>query len=402
MASWVPSIVDMSPLRCRGRPWRSHAEKLASMHHPFLDAAHTWPSKSERCWRKSGVYRRMADPASEVQPQVVLVIRGFAHVARIATQRPQQFDPMFNAVHTHLFNNGLSEQKHAVIPDIQYSDKLKDLLESAQQLYLRIPAERNPLRVVLRHMSYAKHRFDSMADPVAKTAVMLLPICTLLYHQLRQPRRQGKTRACCIGIAPVYAEMLFVAWCSCRLWSDHFVRIFDCLQHDIAASELAADLTAKAGLTAHAETIARARQLKGTFVTELVRRQTKKSAVFSAGPQQLLIWGANTTEEVREVAGRCAYMTEVMLERLRAESESDQLRSALASCQSGLTARMTQARRPMTMKRALSTTHCRSTSSDNVSASLRMPQMQAASICKEAGLTAKAGHPGPCHINAAL
>ena len=92
--------MDMSPLRCRGRPWRSHAEKLASMHHPFLDAAHTWPSKSERCWRKSGVYRRMADPASEVQPQVVLVIRGFAHVARIATQRPQQFDPMFNAVHT--------------------------------------------------------------------------------------------------------------------------------------------------------------------------------------------------------------------------------------------------------------------------------------------------------------
>ena len=38
----------------------------------------------------------------------------------------------------------------------------------------------------------------------------------------------------------------------------------------------------------------------------------------------------NTTEEVREVAGRCAYMTEVMLERLRAESESDQLRSAFS------------------------------------------------------------------------
>ena len=74
-------------------------------------------------------------------PGVVLVIRDFAHAARIAVQRPQQFDPVFNAVHTHLFNNGLQEQKHAVIPDLQYSDKLKDLLESAQQLYLRIPCE---------------------------------------------------------------------------------------------------------------------------------------------------------------------------------------------------------------------------------------------------------------------
>ena len=50
--------------------------------------------------------------------------------------------------------------------------------------------------------------------------------------------------------------------------------------------------------------------------------------MFHAGPKQLLIWGRNTPDEVREVAGRCAYMTEVMLERLRADSDSDQLRSS--------------------------------------------------------------------------
>ena len=113
-------------------------------------------------------------------PGVAIILRDFAHAARIALQKPQQFDPEFNAVHTHLFNNGANAKHHAVIPDIQYSSKLKDLLVAAQRTYLRIPAESNPLRVVLKHLSYAKHRFDSMADPVAKTALMLMPLCTLL------------------------------------------------------------------------------------------------------------------------------------------------------------------------------------------------------------------------------
>ena len=64
-------------------------------------------------------------------PGVVIIIRDFAHAARIALQRPQQFDAEFDAVHTHLFNNELVGKKHAVVPDIQHSSKLKDLSVAA-------------------------------------------------------------------------------------------------------------------------------------------------------------------------------------------------------------------------------------------------------------------------------
>ena len=273
-------------------------------------------------------------------PRVVLVIRDFAHAARIAIQRPQQFDPVFDAVHTHLFNNGSSAKKHAVIPDIQYSDKLKDLLVSAQQVYLRIPCERHPLRVVLRHMSFAKHRFDSMADPVGKAALMLLPICTLL-STISCDCRVGKDKreraASALQLFTPKFCLSLGALADFNLISQAFIRKFDCLHHDIAVSErellqfehkMRKVFVNGWFLASHEQTVAGARELKGKFITELVRRQTKTAAVFSAGPKQLLVWGPNTDAEVRDVADRCSYMTEVMLERLRAESGCDQLRSS--------------------------------------------------------------------------
>ena len=325
------------------------------MHHSLLDAiggggAHLADQEAEmlskvRCLSSDGgpsERKLMFRLVRTICPQVVLVIRDFAHAARIAVQRPQQFDPMFNAVHTHLFNNGLSEKKHAVIPDIQYSDKLKDLLESAQRVYLRIPASRHPLNVVLRHMSYAKHRFDSMADPVAKAAVMLLPICTLMSivscdQRVAKDKRERAASALRL-FTPKFCLSLG-ALADYNLLTQSFIRKFDCQHHDIAASEREISHFERKMrkifvdgwfLASHAETAAGVgpRKLKGTFITELVRTQTKQAAVFHAGPKQLLVWGRNTPDEVREVAGRCAYMTEVMLERLRADSDSDQLRSS--------------------------------------------------------------------------
>ena len=38
-------------------------------------------------------------------PGVALLIRDFAHAARIAMQKPQQFDPVFDALQTYLVNN---------------------------------------------------------------------------------------------------------------------------------------------------------------------------------------------------------------------------------------------------------------------------------------------------------
>ena len=273
-------------------------------------------------------------------PGVAIILRDFAHAARIALQKPQQFDPEFNAVHTHLFNNGANAKQHAVIPDIQYSSKLKDLLVAAQRTYLRIPAESNPLRVVLKHLSYAKHRFDSMADPVAKTALMLMPLCTLLSTTSCDARVHPNKRQRAVEALQLFTPKFCLtlgALADYGLVTAAFLRKYDTLDHDIAKSER--ELITfeeqmckifKDGwlLATHAQTAAGPRELRGEFIVEWVRRQTKRACVFNAGPRQLLVWGPCPAADVTDLAARLGYMTDIMLKRLRAESDSDHLRSA--------------------------------------------------------------------------
>ena len=72
-----------------------------------------------------------------------------------------------------------------MVPDIQNSDKYKALLTCAQSEFkdvLRIPGF-NYQRVIdtlLKHLSFAKQRFDSFATPAAKAASMLMPNVAVL------------------------------------------------------------------------------------------------------------------------------------------------------------------------------------------------------------------------------
>ena len=54
----------------------------------------------------------------------------------------------------------------------------------------------------------------------------------------------------------------------------------------------------------HAQTAAGPRLLRGQFITELVRRQTKTKCVFSAGPKHLLVWGKCSEAEVQDISNR--------------------------------------------------------------------------------------------------
>ena len=64
------------------------------------------------------------------------------------------------------------------------SDKWMDFLRCIQADYLNslvaVPLNGQPLALVFNSLSFAKQRFDSTADPVAKLALMLAPVATLL------------------------------------------------------------------------------------------------------------------------------------------------------------------------------------------------------------------------------
>ena len=99
-----------------------------------------------------------------------------------------------------------------------------------------------------------------------------------------------------------------------------FIRKFDCQNHDIANSERELlrfsrkmRMVFMEGwfLATHAQTGDGPRPLKGEFITELVRKQTRRACVFDAGPKQLLVWGKCSEADVKDISTRCAFYDEI-------------------------------------------------------------------------------------------
>ena len=179
--------------------------------------------------------RRVVELAAKVLfPNVILFLRDPAHALKIAVKDPLHYDTVFGEIWTEIF-----DKRHALVPDVMYSDKWQNLLQNIQRVVLRIPLQDRPLAVVLKHFRFAKHRFDSSADPMAKVAYMLLPLATLLAHvgsdeRLKLAERERAKRllkkldskfALAIGISADWG-----------LVCQSFLRLWDTNQHDIALS----------------------------------------------------------------------------------------------------------------------------------------------------------------------
>ena len=67
------------------------------------------------------------------------------------------------------------------MPDVMNSQKWQDLLQTIQKDLSRIHDEDQPLAVIVKHLSSAKQRFESSADPIAKVAFLLLPLAMSQY-----------------------------------------------------------------------------------------------------------------------------------------------------------------------------------------------------------------------------
>ncbi len=107
-------------------------------------------------------------------PNCVMLIRDVAHTVRVAAKSPLHNDEAFGAVW-----DDLCGKEHALIPDIQPSDKHEAVLQLAQRSALVIPGNDHPLQTCLTHFACAKQRFGSVAHPAAKLACVLVPVTTL-------------------------------------------------------------------------------------------------------------------------------------------------------------------------------------------------------------------------------
>ena len=90
------------------------------------------------------------------------------------------------------------DKPHALAPDLMHSDKWNDLLTNIQQddgvTAVKVPLNGQPLALVFKCLAFAKQRFDSTAEPVAKIVLMLVPVATLLAYIASDQRHEKAKR----------------------------------------------------------------------------------------------------------------------------------------------------------------------------------------------------------------
>ena len=129
--------------------------------------------------------------ARDLFEKLLIVIRDPAHSIRIASKSLHS-DDLFGEVWHELFDG-----RHALVPDLMNSKKWHNLLVAIQEdniATVAIPSELKPLASVIRNVAFAKQRFDSTAEPVAKIALMLLPVATLLAYMASDRRVEREIR----------------------------------------------------------------------------------------------------------------------------------------------------------------------------------------------------------------
>ena len=124
-------------------------------------------------------------------PSIVLISRDGAHMIRIACRDPLIRTGRFEEQHRRLF-----QSEHALIKDIQYSEVWQSRLEACQRLVVNADGcQGGGVKHILRHFSYAPHRYESWADPRRKYACTLNAIALTLADIAGDARQTSATRA---------------------------------------------------------------------------------------------------------------------------------------------------------------------------------------------------------------
>jgi len=262
-------------------------------------------------------------------PNAALTIKDMTHCIRIATQKPMQMVEPYAEVYDEIV-----DKRHALLPDIQNSNKWQNILRGIQKEVLSMPSLRlsGCLDVVLDHLAFAKQRMDSVADPLAKVCLMLMPIALLLASigsdERIQKEQRDRASAILSKMQPKFLHAMAVSadW---GLICIALLRLFDASNHDISNSadelarfeELIKCVFVNGGVfhTLPPASASGDADAAACFITERVRKQTRRKCVFRCGDQQIVAWGPMTEADLQDLALNTRVAASVMLERLRAD-----------------------------------------------------------------------------------
>ena len=127
----------------------------------------------------------------EYMPNIVLIARDPAHMIRIACKEPLVRTSGFEEQNERLFG-----KKNGILKKIQFSDALQARLEACQRVVLlHRRTQGGDVKQVMRHFSFAPHRFESWTGPRRKYICCMHAIALLLAEMAGDSRRLPSERA---------------------------------------------------------------------------------------------------------------------------------------------------------------------------------------------------------------
>jgi hypothetical protein len=260
----------------------------------------------------------------------ILVIRDPGHAVRIAIREPLLAEAAFKKFWDSVFDG-----EHALIKDIQNSDKLRSMLEACERRVLQIKnVQGGRLDRVLRHFSWAKQRFESCAGPQRKFCCLLIAVCMLLAAIASDARethsRRTRAEEALDSMTP---EFIVTAGLTADYTAEciDFLRMVDDADHDPARTR-AQKFTFQERM--------RKLFLQGwilvptpneapegaSTLTGIVLSQVDDDPVFHYGNKTKCLWYRGALAKVEEVMKRMHVVVDTMMERVDAElHESDLL-----------------------------------------------------------------------------
>ncbi len=258
-------------------------------------------------------------------PNIVLIARDPAHMLRIAAKEPFVRSSRFGRQHERLFGKG------GLLRQVQFSDGLQARLEECQRIVLRQSGvQGGDLRHVMRHFSFAAHRFESLIEPRRKYACVLHAVVLLLADIAGDSRRTVADRKQAeealdamttqdlleTGLAGDFAEVALRA-----------LRRFDQADPDPALASFAlADFADQARrLFIDGWVLMDPDEPELKTLTQIVLEQCCDIRQFRYGERVKVLWTKTTKDEVQETLREIATIVGDMLDRLKADFGSDDM-----------------------------------------------------------------------------
>ena len=252
-------------------------------------------------------------------PNIVLITRDPAHMLRIAAKDPLLRSDRFGAQHERLFG------KTGLLRQVQFSDALQARLEDCQRIVLRHSGKQGgDLRHIMRHFSFAAHRFESMNEPRRKYACVLHAVILLLADIAGDSRRKKEDRQRAeesldamttqdlleTGLAGDFAELAMQT-----------LRLFDRSDPDPAlASTALADFADRVRrLFIDGYIMMQPDQPHLKTLTQIVLEQCSDIREFHYGERVKVSWTKTTKPECQETLREIGGIAADMLERIRAD-----------------------------------------------------------------------------------